>query len=171
MFGRPEAAAAAKLNFALAGASETVEIVRPILSHLGTTWPMGDDPRHGHAAKIAGNFLISTAIESMAEAAALLRSKAADPALFLTMMGETLFSSFIYRSYGTAIATGISPGQPSGLTLPLKDNGLMLGEAEGGQRFPFAEVVRERLRGAVDNGLDQEDWSTALSKEAGRSSS
>lgn len=167
MFGRPDVAAAAKLNIVTAAAPDLLEKVEPVLSVLGKTWRVGDEPRIAHIAKIAGNFMIGCAIETMAESAALISLNGGDPGLFLTMLGETLFNSFIYRSYGSAVASGKSPGAPSGLQLPLKDVGLTLGEARAvGTRTPFATALQERLNYADGQGLGGEDWSVALASVA-----
>ena len=167
MFGRPNVAAAAQLNIVTAAAPDLLEKVEPILRVLGKTWPVGDDPRIAHVAKIAGNFMIGCAIETMAESAALISLNGGDPGLFLAMLGETLFNSFIYRSYGSAIASGKSPGLPSGLQLPLKDVELTVGEANAlGTRTPFATLLREQLQLAERGGYGREDWSTALASVA-----
>ena len=167
MFGRPDVAAAAKLNMVTAAVPELLEQVEPVLSVLGKTWPVGADPRIAHVAKVAGNFMIGCAIETMAESAALISLNGGDPGLFLTMLGETLFNSFIYRSYGSAIASGKSPGAPSGLQLPLKDVALTLGEAKAlGTRTPFAMLLQEQLQLAEQEGYGREDWSVALASAA-----
>jgi len=167
MFGRPDVAATGKLNIVTAAAPDLLERVEPFLSILGKTWRVGDDPRIAHVAKIAGNFMIGCAIETMAESAALISLNGGDPGLFLTMLGETLFNSFIYRSYGSAIASGKSPGAPSGLQLPMKDVGLTLGEVKAvGMRAPFANVLQEQLQCADGRGLGHEDWSVALASIA-----
>lgn len=167
MFGRPDMAAAAKLNMVTAGAREDVEAVEPVLGALGRTWPVGEDPRIGHLAKIAGNFMIGGAIEAMAESAALITSRGGDAAPFLSMLGETLFAGPIYKSYGAAIASGESPGVPSGLKLPLKDVGLTLQEGRAASlSLPLAELLQGHLKAAGDNGLMDEDWSVALAEGA-----
>lgn len=167
MFGRPDAAAAGKLQIATAGPCGALERIEVLLGLLGKTWRMGDDPRVAHVAKIAGNFMISCAIEAMAESAAVWSNHGGDPAPFLSMLGETLFSSPIYKVYGGAIARGTSPGVPSGLQLPIKDNRLMLGEAaEAGVSTPLADLMRVRMQYALQRGLGDQDWSVALSKIA-----
>jgi 3-hydroxyisobutyrate dehydrogenase-like beta-hydroxyacid dehydrogenase len=167
MFGRPDVAAAATLNIAMAGAADVLDRLEPIFGALGKAWRMGEDPRLGHVAKIAGNFMIGCAIEAMAESAALISQQRGDPTSFLSMMSETLFAAPIYRAYGGAIASGASPGAPSGLQLPLKDVGLALGEAAAtGLELPLAQLVQNRLQNAVRQGLGDEDWSIALSKSA-----
>lgn len=167
MFEHPDVAAAGKLNMVTAASGALLAAVEPILSVLGKTWCVGDDPRIAHVAKIAGNFMIGCAIETMAESAALISLNGGDPPLFLGMLGETLFASFIYRSYGSAIASGKSPGIPSGLQLPLKDVGLTLGEANSlGTSTPFAKALQEQLKSADAQGFGNEDWPVALANIA-----
>ena len=167
VFGRPEAAASATLSIVTAGAPDILDRIEPVLRILGRTWRMGGDPPLGHLVKVAGNFMIGCAVEAMAESAALISAHGGDPAPFLAMMGDTLFPAPIYRSYGAAVASGVSPGAPSGLQAPLKGVGRTLGEAEaGGIRMPFASMLQARLHDAIRQGLTDEDWSVALSKVA-----
>ncbi|NNC23190.1 NAD(P)-dependent oxidoreductase [Salinisphaera sp. USBA-960] len=167
MFGRADMAAAAKLNMAMAGAPEDVEPAEPVLSALGQIWLIGKDPRLGHLSKIAGNFMIGCAIETMAESTALIESRGGDPAPFISMLSETLFASPVYKSYGAAIASGESPGAPSGLKLPQKDVGLTLKEGRTtGLSLPLAELLQDRLQTAENESLMDEDWSIALAKLA-----
>lgn len=176
MFGRPEAAAAARLHILTAGAADVLDRIEPVLSILGRTWRMGEDPQLGHLAKIAGNFMVGSAVEAMAESAALVSARGGDPAPFLAMMADTLFPAPIYRSYGAAIASGVSPGVPSGLKISFMGVGRTLAEAAAaGIRMPLAELVQQRLRQAESLGLGDEDFSIALAKvarirEAGSSS-
>ncbi len=76
----------------------------------GRAWRMGEDPQSAYLAKTAGDFMIGGAVETMAESAALVSSRGGDPAAFLAMVAETLFAAPIYRSYGPAVASGVSPG-------------------------------------------------------------
>lgn len=169
MFGRPDMAAAARLHMVTAGDPEALSAVTPVLSALGTVWNVGDDPRIGHLAKIAGNFMIGCAIEAMAESSALIVSRGGDPGPFLSMLGETLFAAPIYKSYGAAIAQNRSPGVPSGLTLPLKDVRLTLGEGgRAGLHLPLADLLRQRLQSAAEAGMMDDDWSVALAANARR---
>ena len=165
MFGRPEAAAAAKLEIAIAGASILLDKVEPVLDGLGRTWRMGDDPQFGYLTKIAGNFMIACAVQAMAESAALVSSRGGDPESFLTLMSETLFPAPIYRTYSPAVACGVSPGTPVGPRVALKGVARTLGEAEvAGIRMLSAEIMRDRLQEADRLGLSEEDWSVALAK-------
>ncbi len=165
MFGHPEAAAAARLEIALAGAPTLLDRVEPVLGVLGRVWRMGDDPRLGHLAKIAGNFLIACAVQAMAESAVLVSSRGGDPGRFLAFMGETLFRAPIYRLYGPAVAQLASPGTPIGPGTALRGVARTLGEAEiAGIRMPSAEIMRDRLQEADRLGLADGDWSVALAR-------
>jgi 3-hydroxyisobutyrate dehydrogenase-like beta-hydroxyacid dehydrogenase len=166
MLGRPDVIQKQGLNFLAAGDPVLLEQIESILSSLGKVWRIGSNPVEGQLAKLAANFMISGAIEAMAEAAALLRVYGADAERFFSVMGDTLFSSFIYRSYGPMVA-GLAPATPSGLSLPLKDNLSFLQAAEATDiQVPLAKIVRANLLQVSESGGAAEDWSTALAKVA-----
>jgi 3-hydroxyisobutyrate dehydrogenase-like beta-hydroxyacid dehydrogenase len=166
MFGRPEAAIAAGLNIVTGGDTAILDLIEPVLGVLGKCWRVGGDPVHAHLAKIAGNFMIACALETMAEAAALLRAYGADPRMFVSIMAESLFAGPIYKFYGPAVA-GSLPASKSGLSIPLKDNALVLHAARSGAiTLPLAEQLRTNLMKASADGFKDEDWSTALAHVA-----
>jgi 3-hydroxyisobutyrate dehydrogenase-like beta-hydroxyacid dehydrogenase len=75
VFGVPAVAAKAQLNILVAGNAEAVATVQPLLDAMGQkTWHLGDDPKHANVAKIAGNLMITLAIEAMGAATALTES-------------------------------------------------------------------------------------------------
>src|SRR5579864_118945 len=66
VFGRPDAAADGKLQVVVAGDGATIARAQPVLSALGQkTWPVGDRPESANAVKVAGNFMLASAIEAM----------------------------------------------------------------------------------------------------------
>src|SRR5450432_2375690 len=68
VFGRPEAAAAAKLFIVAAGPAAQIERCRALFDALGQkTFIAGDDAPGANLIKLTGNFLITTMIESLAE--------------------------------------------------------------------------------------------------------
>jgi 3-hydroxyisobutyrate dehydrogenase-like beta-hydroxyacid dehydrogenase len=74
VFGRPEAAEAAKLFIVTAGAPDVVQKCEPLLSVIGQkTFVMGTEPPLANVVKLSGNFLIASIIESLGEAVALTR--------------------------------------------------------------------------------------------------
>ncbi|MEO6799491.1 MAG: NAD(P)-dependent oxidoreductase [Rhodanobacter sp.] len=169
VFGRPEAAAAAKLNILVAAKAALVEQVRPLLEAMGSrVWPLGESPERANVAKIAGNFMLASAIESMAEATALTRAHGLSAADFLEVMTSTMFATPAYQAYGKLIAG--QQFKPAGFSLPLglKDVSLALaaGEAER-VPLPFAGVLRDSLLEALAAGDEDMDWS-ALSLVAAR---
>ncbi|MFW8406391.1 NAD(P)-binding domain-containing protein, partial [Klebsiella pneumoniae] len=72
VLGRVNVAEAGKLNILAAGAPDTLTQVQPIFDVLGQrTWRFGDVPEQANVVKLASNFMIASAIETMSEAAAL----------------------------------------------------------------------------------------------------
>lgn len=60
VFGRPEAAAAAKLFIVAAGADATVARCRPLFDAMGQkTFTISDKPSDANVVKLTGNFLIA----------------------------------------------------------------------------------------------------------------
>ncbi|WPB58269.1 NAD(P)-dependent oxidoreductase [Xylophilus sp. GOD-11R] len=169
VFGVPAVAARAELNILAAGAEEAVRRVQPLFDAIGRkTWRLGDDPVRAAIAKIAGNMMITMAIESMAEAATLTESYGLPAADFLEVLTQTLFACPSYQRYGRNIAERrYEPGFR--LALGLKD-ALLAGDAAKarGVDLPGAAVVRDRLQHAVRAGRADQDWSALA--EVGRRS-
>ncbi|MDF3868169.1 NAD(P)-dependent oxidoreductase [Pseudomonas denitrificans (nom. rej.)] len=171
VFGRTDVAAAGKLNILVAGPEAAIAKAQPVLDVLGQkTWPLGDDPLRAVAVKIAGNFMIASAIEAMGESAALVKTYGVAPGEFMEIMGNTLFNAPVYRNYGAQIAE--QRFDPAGfrLVLGLKDVGLAL-SAGHEQRvpLPLASLLRDNLLEAIAHGDGELDWS-ALSQVALRKS-
>lgn len=168
VFGVPTAAAQAQLNIVAAGDAAALATLQPLFDVLGRrTWPLGDDPKRANVAKIAGNLMITLAIEAMGEASALTESHGVKAADFLDIVTNTLFASPSYQRYGGFIATNTyEPGFK--LTLGLKDVNLALAAAAmTGTTLPSAELVRANMDAAVAEGLGDKDWSV-LAKIARR---
>ena len=71
VFGRPEAAAAAKLFIVAAGEPAAVETCMPLFNALGQkTLSIGPEPAAANLVKLSGNFLLASAIEALGEAIA-----------------------------------------------------------------------------------------------------
>jgi 3-hydroxyisobutyrate dehydrogenase-like beta-hydroxyacid dehydrogenase len=160
VFGVPAVAARAELNILAAGEQSAVARVLPLFDVIGKkTWRLGTDPRHACIAKIAGNLMITMAIESMAEASALTESYGLAAADFLHILTQTLFACPSYQRYGGNIARhSYEPGFK--LTLGLKDVNLAL--AAAAQRtlsLPAANIVHEHMQDAIEAGAGGQDWS------------
>jgi 3-hydroxyisobutyrate dehydrogenase-like beta-hydroxyacid dehydrogenase len=152
MFGRPDVAAAGKLNILTAGEASAVERVRPLPEAMSSRiWPMGAAPECANVAKVAGNFMIFAAIEAIAEATALTQAHGVSPTDFIDLMTGTLFAAPVYQSYGRQIAERRFEG--GGMSLAYKDVGLAL--AAGGDAnlpLPLASLLRDRVLQALASG-------------------
>lgn len=167
VFGRPDAAAAARLAICLSGESKPKARLRPILDLLATKIvDFGADPGAANVVKLAGNFLIGAAIEAMAEAFALGEKNGVERTQMAELFGQTLFSCPVYQGYGTTIAN--QRYEPAGFRLRLghKDMGLALKVAsESIMPMPLANLVHERLTASLAKGRQDIDW-TGLAIEA-----
>jgi 3-hydroxyisobutyrate dehydrogenase-like beta-hydroxyacid dehydrogenase len=160
VFGRPVAAAAAKLWIVAAGSPESIERCQPVFDALGRgTSVVGTDPWLANTVKISGNFLIAAALESMGEAFALVRKSGVDAGQFLEIINNALFSSALYAGYGAAIAK--EQFEPAGFKLRLgfKDLRLVQEAAEAAAvPMPLAGVLRDRYLAALARGEGDLDW-------------
>jgi 3-hydroxyisobutyrate dehydrogenase-like beta-hydroxyacid dehydrogenase len=131
VFGRPDAAAGAKLFIVAAGPSQQIEKFGSLFETMGQKlFVINEDAPAANLIKLSGNFLITTVIESVAEACALMRKSGVDPHKFLDVMTDSLFSAPVYKNYGAMIAA--DNFEPVGFKMPLgfKDNRLVLAAAE-----------------------------------------
>ena len=161
VFGRPDAAVAAKLFIVAAGPAKQLERVRPLFDAIGQkTFLVGEEAPAANLIKLSGNFLITTVIEGLAEAFALARKHGVAPETVLEVLTGSLFAAPIYRNYGSMIAA--DKFEPAGFKLPLgfKDNRLLLAAAEeNAVPMPMASLVHDRFVAALAQGLGDADWS------------
>lgn len=162
VFGRPEVAASAKLNIVVAGDAAAVARVQPVLAVLGERiWPVGSEPERANVVKLAGNFMIASALESMGEAAALARGYGVTAQQLLELLTATLFAAPVYQGYGRLIAEQRYTPAGFALTLGLKDVRLALQAGEAAHvPLPFASVLRDRFLEAIAAGQSDHDWSS-----------
>ena len=161
VFGRPEAAAAAKMFVVAAGPAAVLARCQPLFDAIGQrTFPMGDQPASAIAVKLAGNFMLASVVETLGEAFALVRKYGIPPAQFLDLITSSIFPAPVYKAYGTLIAE--QRFQPAGFQLPLglKDVRLALAAAEAvGVPLPVASLVRDQMLTAIARGFGESDWS------------
>jgi 3-hydroxyisobutyrate dehydrogenase-like beta-hydroxyacid dehydrogenase len=160
VFGRPEAAAAAKLVIVAGGPSDQIERCRSLFVAMSQKiFVICEQPSSANVVKLTGNFLITTVIESLGEAFALTRKSNIDPHKFLEILTDTLFNAPIYRTYGGMIAD--QRFEPPGFRLPLgfKDNRLIIAAAEeAAVPMPMANVVHDHFVEALAQGMGNSDW-------------
>jgi 3-hydroxyisobutyrate dehydrogenase-like beta-hydroxyacid dehydrogenase len=162
VFGRPEAAKAAKLFIVAAGRESELKHCEPLFGVLGQkTFHVGEHPAMANAVKLSGNFLIASMIESLGEAFALIRKHGIDPNTYLEVLTNSLFSAPVYKTYGGIIAAG--KYEPVGFkaALGLKDIRLALQAAERtAVPMPIASLVHDRFLEIVAKGMADADWSS-----------
>ena len=130
VFGRPEAAAAGKLFVAVAGAPDAIDDCMPLFEVIGQkTFRFGNNPSDANLVKLSGNFLISSVIEALGEAMALVGKAGLDQHQYVDFLTSTLFNAPVYKTYGALIAD--KKFEPAGFAAPLgfKDNRLVLAAA------------------------------------------
>ena len=161
VFGRPEAAAAAKLFVVAAGMPAAVARCQPIFDALGQrTFVMGETPAAANLVKLSGNFLIGAVIESLSEAIALVRKGGVDARQYLDLLTSTLFAAPIYKTYGGLIVDDKPEQAGFGAALGLKDIRLALEAAESNRvPMPLASLLRDHLLTIVAQGGESHDWS------------
>jgi 3-hydroxyisobutyrate dehydrogenase-like beta-hydroxyacid dehydrogenase len=161
VFGRPEAAAAAKLFVVAAGAPDAVESARPLLDAVGQrTFVMSPEPEAANLIKLSGNFLIAAVIESLGEAMALVGKAGIDQHAYLDLLTSTLFTAPVYRTYGALIAD--RRFEPPGFAAPLGQKDIRLGLAAAEELrvpMPLASLLRDRFLTLLAHGGDKLDWS------------
>jgi 3-hydroxyisobutyrate dehydrogenase-like beta-hydroxyacid dehydrogenase len=172
VFGRPEAAAAAKLFVVAAGSPDAVKTVMPVFDAIGQkTFTVSEDAPAANIIKLSGNFLIAAVIESLGEAMALVGKAGIDKHQYLDILTSTLFGAPVYKTYGNLIAD--AKFEPPGFAAPLglKDIRLALAAGDGLQvPLPLASLLRDRYLTLLANGGENLDWSAIgglAAKDAG----
>jgi 3-hydroxyisobutyrate dehydrogenase-like beta-hydroxyacid dehydrogenase len=169
VFGRPEAARAAKLWIVAAGPAAAVERCRPLFEAMsqGIEY-LDEDPGQAAVVKIAGNFLLASLLETLGEAYALVRRHGIEPARFLEIVNGRLFRSPIYDNYGKIIAEGRFDPPGFKLRHGLKDTRLALAAGEAvNTPLPIASLLRDHYLEALARGWGELDWAAVAAVAAG----
>jgi 3-hydroxyisobutyrate dehydrogenase-like beta-hydroxyacid dehydrogenase len=171
VLGRPDVAAAGKLTILLAGPRQTVEAVQPLLD--GTVgqkiWRFGERASQANVVKLAVNFMLAAAIESMGEAAALTSGYGVEPRELFELVGQSLFPGPVYQGYGRLIADGRF--EPAGFKarLGLKDVRLALAAAEAATTpMPVGSLIRDAMLEALARGEGEKEFGVVLGRAAMR---
>ena len=161
VFGRPEAAAAAKLFVVAAGDPAVVADLSPVFDAIGQrTFAMSADPTVANLVKLSGNFLIASVIESLGEAMALVGKAGVDKQQYLELLTSTLFAAPAYQTYGGLLAR--REFEPAGFAahLGLKDVRLVLAAGEKLEvPLPIGSLLRDRFLTLLAGGGRDLDWS------------
>jgi 3-hydroxyisobutyrate dehydrogenase-like beta-hydroxyacid dehydrogenase len=160
VLARPEAAAAAKLYVFLAGPSGAKERVQPLLRVIGqTVVDFGESPASANVVKLAYDFLLAAAMESMAEAFALVEKNGIDAGRFADTVGRTLFACPVYQNYGNDIIEERYVPARFKLSLGLKDIALVLQTAASSHTpMPLAHLLHDHFLTGMAEGRADLDW-------------
>ncbi|HET9018972.1 MAG TPA: NAD(P)-dependent oxidoreductase [Acetobacteraceae bacterium] len=160
VFGRPDAAAGGKLTILQSGPAAAKARVKPVLEAISQgIVDIGESVEAAPTGKIAGNFLIASAMESMSEAFALLEKSGVDARIWHDLMTRTLFAGTIHTNYGRFILDRAFSPPGFRLALGAKDVGLALATGQEKQvPMPFASVLRDRFLASMAQGRGEMDW-------------
>jgi 3-hydroxyisobutyrate dehydrogenase-like beta-hydroxyacid dehydrogenase len=165
VFGRPNVAAEGKLWTVAAGASTSIEMVRPLLNSFsrGITI-VSENPSSAHALKLGGNFLITAMIASLSEALVFAEASGIEPALFLETVNSALFRSPFYEAYGKLMLH--PPANPGGtVAIGEKDTRLFREAAQSaGVETPLGDSFAANWNRAIEAGMRDEDWAAGYYK-------
>ncbi len=161
VFGRPEAAAAAKLFVVAAGAAADLDEAQPLFDQIGQrTFRVGETPSQANLVKLCGNFAILAAIETMGEAMALAQKGGVPKATLLEVLTGSLFGSPIYQNYGKILVE--ERYTPPGFKAPLGLKDMRLaGESAEKYRvpMPLLSLLRDHLVQTIATEGEEIDWS------------
>jgi 3-hydroxyisobutyrate dehydrogenase-like beta-hydroxyacid dehydrogenase len=161
VFGRPEAASAAKLFIVAAGDPSAIALCKPLFEAIGQkTFSIGLEPSAANLVKLSGNFLIASAIEALGEAIALVGKSGIDKETFAALIASSIFPAPVYAIYGELIAK--AKFLPAGFAAPLgfKDVRLVLSAAEDLQvPMPLGNLLHNRFQRLLNQGGETLDWS------------
>lgn len=162
VLGRSTIASTGMLLVVASGDAAAVDAAMPSLERLGQrVWNLGTDPRMASLVKIAVNYSIINALQSIAESVVLVESAGIDPQEFVEILTHTAFSGSVHRGYAPIIAGRRYEPVGFSMALGLKDLSLAEGAAGSlGVALPIAPVLRELFEAAIaDPQLRELDWS------------
>ena len=162
VWGRPISAQEGNLVCALAGSDEAKTRARAFLEPVTKRIEdFGTAPHMANVAKVVGNFMVASTIETLGEALTVAEKHGLDRKALADLLVSTIFDCRIYRTYGPLVAA--QERAPAGFTaqLGLKDLRLVREvAAEVGVPVPFQNIIENRLIATISKGRGQEDWSS-----------
>jgi 3-hydroxyisobutyrate dehydrogenase-like beta-hydroxyacid dehydrogenase len=168
VFGRPEAAAAAKLFIVAAGDAADFKVAEPLFGAISQrVFYIGETPSAANLVKLCGNFMILSAIEAMGEALALAEKGGVAKQQLVDVLLGTLFDSAVYRVYGPILVG--EKFKPAGFAAPLGLKDMRLtGESAEALRvpMPLLSVLRDHLLQTIAQEGEEIDWSAIASTTA-----
>ncbi len=162
VFGRPDAAAAKKLNYVISGEEQFRRQAEPLLKTSGgaNVFDFGETITAANTVKLCGNFLIASALEAIGESINLAEKSGVDANQMWNMFSQTLFNTPLYANYSNIILQ--QKFEPAAFTmkLGLKDMNLVMEQAAAAQQqMPLAQLLQKNMKAIVDSGNENIDWS------------
>jgi 3-hydroxyisobutyrate dehydrogenase-like beta-hydroxyacid dehydrogenase len=161
VFGRPEAAEARKLWICASGPAAEKQRAKPVFDAIGqSVFDFGEAVGAANVVKLAGNFMLTAAIEAMAEASALAEKNGIPREKLLGMLTQTLFNCPIYSGYGKRLIDADFDKVGFALPLALKDMTLAHQTAAASHTpMPILSLLVDRFISALAKGRDKLDAS------------
>jgi 3-hydroxyisobutyrate dehydrogenase-like beta-hydroxyacid dehydrogenase len=134
---------------------------------------LGSTPSAANLVKLCGNFMILSAIESLAEAMTLADKGGVPKATLLEVLTGSLFNAPVYHNYGKALVE--DRFRPAGFAAPLGLKDMRLaGQAADTLRvpMPLLSLLRDHLLQTIAIEGEDIDWSgigLTVAKNGGRS--
>jgi 3-hydroxyisobutyrate dehydrogenase-like beta-hydroxyacid dehydrogenase len=155
VFGRPEAARAAKLAVVAAGDDRALAVCHPLFAVIGQrTFKVGAAPKLANVIKLCGNFMLMT----------LAAKNGVDKAALLEVLTNTLFDAPVYHTYGDILLHERFAPAAFAAPLGLKDLNLADSAALSSiVSMPFLAVLRAQLLTTIARHGEKVDLS-ALAK-------
>ena len=171
VLGRPDLAADGLITLVPGGPATAVARLRPLLEVMGKgTIEVGESPQAAAALKIANNFVLGCAIETMGEAFALVEKLGVEPAQFLDVLLKGLFGAPAYEVYGKMIVEKNWDSFGATAVIGLKDADLTIEAAQAADMtMPSTHIWRDHLKFAIDRGDGHLDWAVMAREQARRS--
>lgn len=168
VLGRPDFVERSAHRYLCSGPEAAMQTVRPVLDDVSErSFYLGEKPAAASVGKVCTNFLIASAVETMAESLALASAAGANPEAIREMWNATLFPGAVHTGYSRQMLD--REFDPLfALRLMLKDVGLFADAADAnGLDAPLADSLRSRFKQAVHADLGGRDF-TAISELAWR---
>ncbi|MDX3071069.1 NAD(P)-dependent oxidoreductase [Streptomyces sp. NPDC088354] len=159
LLGTKEPAVAGTLTvLAASPRKEARDEVRPVLDAVGSRTVWLDEVGQPSGLKLAYNAWVLTTVEGIAESLTLAETLGVDPHLVIDVIGGSGLNSTYVQSKGPKMLDDDLDTPSFPLEAAAKDAGLITDAARAaGLRLGIAEVVRERLHLAADDGLGRAD--------------
>lgn len=159
VMGRPDVAERGELVVMASGSKAAIKKCQPVFDVIGRiTHVVGDSPVQAATIKLAANFMLSSMIETLGEAFALVRKNGADHHKFLDIMAKDFFKSPIYEKYGAIIADEKFGGGAFTVKLQEKDTRLAVAAAiEAQVPMPLLFAIENAFLSSIGQGKGDMD--------------